>query len=110
MQSKHLLMQKGFPLETEENCCSRCWWCLAEGWCQEFTWASQSSFAWLCTEVSRRNFPASLNISSVGIQDLPHAWAAAQNVNSGGRKRLLAELKMKINLEELAPFVEIKGG
>lgn len=37
-------------------------------------------------------------------------WAAAQYVNSGGRKRLLAELKMKINLDELAPFEEIKGG
>lgn len=54
--------------------------------------------------------PASLNISSVAIQDLPRAWAAAQNVNSGGRKRLLAELKMKINLEGSSPFEEIKGG
>lgn len=79
-------------------------------WQKVCAWASQSSFAWLYTEVSRRSSPTSLNISSVGIQDLPRAWAAAQNVNSGGRKRLLAELKMKINLQELEPFEEIKGG
>lgn len=39
----------------------------------------------------------SLNLSSAGVEDILRAQAAAQNANSGGRKRLLAELKMKIN-------------
>lgn len=108
MQSRHLLMQKHFPLKTQGKLllqelvvsCRR----LVPGVHVGF------SFAWLYAEVSRRSLPASLNISSVGIQDLPRVWAAAQNVNSGGSKRLLAELSMKINLEESAPFEEIKGG
>lgn len=58
----------------------------------------------LYTEVSGRSLPASLNLSSVGVQDLSRAWAAAQNANSGGRKRLLAELKMKINLKNRSPL------
>lgn len=64
----------------------------------------------LGSTLKTQSSPSSLNLSSVGVQDISRSWAAAQNVTSEGRKRLLAELKMKTNWKELESFEEIKGG
>lgn len=48
--------------------------------------------------------------SRLSVCRISRARAAAQNTNSGGRKRLLAGLKMKINSNESETFEEIKGG
>lgn len=48
--------------------------------------------------------------SHLSVRRISHARAAAQNTSSGGRKRLLAGLEMKINSNESETFEGIKGG
>lgn len=108
MHFRLLLIQKGCPLSTQGK--PLLWVFVASPEAHIRNSHVLLEAPVLGSTLKTRSSPSSLNLSSVGVQDISRSWAAAQNVTSEGRKRLLAELKMKTNWKELESFEEIKGG